>query len=290
VAPEVRVTVDGWSASTGYVPDVDPDTGCVWVLSEIDGWHGGLDVRGAPVDRPMSDGVYDGPAPFGGRTVTLTGSVVAPDRGALRVALDRVAAVLAGRVRSGPLTVDESGAGGLVRWAGVRLAGPTLAKRIGPTAAEFSVALFAADPLRYASVESSLTLSRFVAGNGRTYPLRFPRLYGSSSNAGAGYVFNAGNADTYPVVTFSGPLSNPSVSLDDGRILKVINSLGAGEQLVVDMGARTVFAGSSSRRRYVTADSTLFEIAEGRPAGVRVQFNADSGNGTMTMRYRAAWS
>ena len=290
MTPFVTVTIDDtFTASTGYVPTVDPTTGCEWVLTNLEGWFGGVDVRGAPVDRPMVDGSFDGPAPMGSRTVTVEGTVTAPDRAALHGALDKAAAVLIGRARRTGLLVvaEDASVGGLGRQALVRLGGATMIKRTAPTTADFSFSLFAADPLRYDVNRSSVTLARFVAGGGRRYPFRPPRNYGAAGSSGTGWVNNAGTADTWPTVTFTGPTVNPSLTADDGRALAVNLALGAGEQLVLDAAARTVMQGGSSRRQYLRSSSRWFELPAGRSVAVR--FNADAGTGSATVSYRSAW-
>ncbi|WP_090476950.1 phage distal tail protein [Nakamurella panacisegetis] len=270
----------------GPAPDVD-DAGCLWALETVEGWHGGIDPRGNPTPLEMADGDLDGPAPFGSRTITLSGTVVAPDKRALQMALDRVAAVLRGTVRTAPLVFEEA-LTGLARQAFVRLAGKTMTTRTGPTSASWSLSLYAHDPSRYGAVEKSATTARFSAGGGRVYPLTFPRVYGPGGSSGLVTVTNVGDARTWARFTFSGPLSNPSVRLVGGPRIAALMDVNAGEQLVIGEGTpRSVRLGMSSRRQFLTLDSQFFAI---EPGTSQIYFGADSGTGTLTVAWRDAWT
>lgn len=279
------LTVGGLTLRDGTTA-VDPANGCRWVLGALDGWWAGLGIRSAPIDNPMLDGAFDGPSPFSARTVGVTGTVLAPDSSSLTRALDLLAGLLAGPRRSDDLVVTDSAGS---RTSVVRLGGPTMLVRTGPVAATFSLSLFAADPRRYGTTWSTLTLKRFLAGGGRAYPFHPPRVYGGASGfSGTGLVNNSGNADTWPLITFTGPITNPSLILDDGRVIAVTITLDSTQSLVIDTAKRTAYLGTSSRRSSINATTRWFEI--GANSYRTVQFQADAGTGTATVQYRAAWS
>lgn len=279
------VSIGGLTFHDGPTVPAD-ELGASWVLQQLEGWFGGLSVRSAPIDRPAADGVYDGPAQFGGRSITLGGTVQAADRRGLQDAMDRASALLSGNQRVGVLQVDET-VRGVSRQAAVRLDGPILVGRVGHTAAEFSIPLFAPDPSKYGMELHSLTTTRYVGGVGRSYNLTHDRVYGAIGVSGALLVENRGNRDTWPIFRFVGPLTYPRVQLVGGAVLDVHVFLLAGQQLVIDTGAHTVQVGGASRRSLLSLDSKWFALPPGESS---ILFQADGGTGSVTVEWRDAWS
>jgi hypothetical protein len=282
------ITVDGWSCYDYQDPPPDDD-GNIWVWQEVTGWFGGLDPRGAPVARPLVDGDYDGIAPFSGRTVTITGALVATSRGGLQRGLDRIAGVLAGATRRGVLVVDEQHVP-VVRSASVRLGGATMATREGPTHAKWSLVLYAADPTRYGVDAHSATLAPFTPGAGRTYNLAPPRVYGGLGTDGRTTVTNRGNANTPLTVTFYGPSKNPTLQLIGGARLQLLMTLGDGEWVTIDSAQRSVlYNGSASRRQFLSGDSRWIYLPPG-PSDLFYTVAVNSGVGQCVATWRDGWS
>lgn len=285
------VTVDGMTFTDGPVPAVD-EYGCTWVLQNIEGWFGGVSVRGAPVDRPLTDGSFDGPAPFAGRVVTVTGTVIAPDREQLQAAFDRVSSVLSGDVRNGDLEVFER-VRSLTRSANVRLDGAILVKRMGPVTAEFSLPFYASDPNRYSGDEHIAVTARYSAGIGRVYSLIFPRSYGNLGSDGFAYCTNAGNRSSWPVFEIAGPSLNPSMTLvETGEKIAVTMQIDLGQKLVIDTRNRSVMLGTFVRRSVLTSDSTWFALPPGDSQVYYKHTSTAPGadSSTLTVRWRDAWS
>ena len=284
--PTNTVTVnEEWTCADAPLTFFD-DNGSQWILTNLGGWFGGLDVRDGPIDRPLQDGSYDGPSQFASRVVTLEGTVVALDTGSLQVAMEQVASLLAGPVRVGPLVVDEEVLS-RSRQAQVRLGGPTLIQKISPVAAEFSLSLYCADPYRYSTDLHEATTTRFAAGAGRTYNLVPDRHYGASGVSGVVSCPNAGTTTSWPTFTFSGPLVNPAARLVGGPGIEVRLTLVDGQTLVVDMAARTVLLDGASRRSSVTFESEFFGLL---PGDNQIYFTAQSGTGALTVAWRDAWA
>jgi len=275
------VSVAGWSC--GWQEAVDAD-GVSWILQEFFGWFDSPSIRADPIPRPGSDGSYDGSIYLESRTVRLDGTVVAHDEPSLLAAMDRAAGVLAGPQRFGTLVVDES-TRGLSRQAVVRLDGPTLLDRFHPHAARFSMSLFAADPRRYSTVLHTRMTTSVEQSAGRDYDLTFDRDYGGVSDEGFVTCVNAGTVDTFPVIIFAGPLTNPSARLAGGGTLTYTGTISAGQEVRIDNGTHAVTLGSASRRQYLT-DQDFFALP---PGASQVLFQAGGGTGTMTVAWRDAW-
>lgn len=258
-----KVTIDNWSATDGPVPLVD-EFDCAWVMQNIEGWFGGVDVRGTPIDRPLADGTFDGIAPFTGRTITVTGTVIAPSRNGLQDAFDRLAGVLSGVVRRSTLVVFEA-IRNVTRQAEVRLGGPVLIKRTGTLTAEFSLQMYASDPLRYSTDVKSASTTPFAASGGRTYNLVPPRRYGASGSTGILNAYNAGNRPAWARLEVSGVSAlNPRiVKVATGEFIQVNVNVGSlpGQPLVIDMRNRLITMGTNTY--FPTNDSTWFQLSPG---------------------------
>lgn len=288
-----RFAVDGWECWDG--PDPEPDErGCIWVWETISGWHGGIAPRVSPIDNPVGDGILDTYAvPLGARTIEIAGTIVAPSRGALQDAMDRMAAVLTSSARRADLIVDEfAREPPLSRSCPVRLAGPTLVERTGPVTAKFSMSLISSTPARYSTTTHTITMTPYAAGEGRVYNLVPPRHYGALGNSGIADVYNAGNYISWPVIEFIGG-EDPTISLVGVDHLQYLGNLNPYTHVVLDSAARTVReSGSADRRRYLSATSQWFALA---PGWNRLFFDTKttaggSTGGQAVVRWRDAWS
>lgn len=281
------ITIDDFVAYDFVDPPADVE-GNTYVWQNIEGWFGGIGVRGAPIDRPMSDGAFDGPAPFEGRTVTISGTLLAKTRGGLQHGLDRLAGILSGQVRRATLVVDETQRGAS-RQAEVRLGGPTMIDRLSTYQADWSLVLFSPDPLRYGTSAHTITILPFAPGSGRTYNLIPNRHYGANSRNGIGTVTNAGNTNTPLVITFIGPCTNPGLRIVGGDQIQYMGSLSASEQVVIDTQKRTVLLNGANRRRNLSAASRWISAP---PGSTQVYHWVDNVNktGSCLVQWRDAWS
>ena len=277
-----RVSVGDWACSA---TDREVDAhGCEILLSEIKGWFDGPGVRANPLERPASDGDYDGNPTQDSRVITVTGTITAPTDVALQESMDDLDSLLTGATRYDTLTVDEMSRG-LSRQAVVRLADGTLIQRDSDVHATFSLMLFAPDPRRYSSELHTVTVGRYMPGGGFSFPASFPISFGTNGSDGTVTVTNAGTASTWPVLKFSGPSTNPYAKrVGDGTIAAGL-TLVSGQELVVDCGLRSVLLGSASRRQFLTADD-FFALPPGQS---QIYFSADDGAGALTVEWRDAW-
>ena len=278
------VAVDGWVAYNGIDLPED-ELGNVWVLQNLEGWYGGVDIRSGAVARPTADGDFDGTSTRAGRKVEVSGTLIARDPAMLRRGMDRIARVLSGSARRGPLIVDEKDIS-LTRTSDVRLDGPTMVKQVSRRTAEFSLSLYSPDPSRYSLDVGQVSLTPGVSGAGHAYNLAFPRKYGALGSTGRGLLENAGDARTYPVATFTGPVNTPSIS-DEFGTLTLNMTLLAGEKVIVDCAQRTVLYGGASRRHLLSSNSSWLVLDSGPNVLV---FTSSSGNGTALIEWQSAWS
>lgn len=281
------ISVDGFTCYDGVTAPTDAD-GNLWVWQDIEGWFGGLDVRGAPVERPLHDGDFDGPAPLGSRTVTVKGTLIASTRAGLQRGLDRLAAVLTTVVRRSDLVVDEAQRG-VTRTATVRLGGPTQVQRMGTYQADWSLSLYAADPLRYGTVVRVITILPFTPGSGRVYNLVPNRHYGKASRNGMGDVVNAGNASTPLQITFYGPCTNPGIRIVGGAETQYMGTLISTDRVVIDTASRTVLLNGANRRQNLSAASRWLSAPPGTTRLYHWVDNVDR-LGSASVAWRDAWA
>lgn len=254
------VTVGGWSASSGAVAPRGP--GFEVTLSDWQGWVDGWSIETDSAQSPTGDGTLDGSGTFGGRTVTLTGRVLADSRireaAAMFDAGDSLASVLSGVTRRGILQVTEPSRG-LTRECDVRLAQAPDFTPITPWVATWSLYLYAADPLRY-GVEAT-TIPR---GQTVTVP-------------------NVGTAMSRPLVDLYGPLTNPTITAGGNTLTLTVN-ISAGTVLTVDMRRRVVRNAAGSKT-FTPVSGYWHHV---NPGGAEFTLGG-TGSGYAVMRRSSAW-
>lgn len=279
-----RVSLAEWACADGGPAGRETDGyGCQWTLNGITGWFEAPTVRAQSTPRP-DDGSWDGPVTFDSRTVTVLGTVHAPDGPALQAAMDRVGNLLAGLDRLGTLVVDEA-ARGLSRQATVRLNRQPLLNRLGSRDAAFSVSLTAADSRRYSTELHSVLTGRYVPAAGVSFPVGFPADFGGLGSGGIVHLTNAGTQPTPVLIYLYGPLTNPVVRWVEGnRTIGPRMTLAQGQTLVIDTAEPSIMLGSSSRRQ-LTTPCEYFQIP---PGDSTLYLSADDGTGSMAVFWRDA--
>ncbi|MEV6839783.1 phage tail protein [Streptomyces sp. NPDC051133] len=292
VPPGSLITLDGQMQWAGLL--MGPGTPYEIDSGGLTGWEDLPDYDTSDADHPTSHGAWPGaryakPRKVGGTVWTLppqddTASSLAAMR-ALRQAL---------------LLGDEE------RWLAVRLHGETLAVRARVSqrvlaadrtyttqgVSKASVQWYATDPRRYAVDEQTAVTGPPQPESGLTWPLTWPLNWGQTASTGDVDVFNDGSAPTHPVITFTGPCVNPTVTERvSNRRLRYEIGLAAGDELVVDTAAGTVtLNGTASRRNTAAADSSPEELFSFEPGRAQPAFRPDSfGAGAqLSVRWRSA--
>jgi hypothetical protein len=261
--------------------------GVNWFLQTVEGWDS-AEVRAEVQDREADHGSWAAPVYLGSRPVTLTGTVEAPDRASLDIALEQLYAAAA--LTDTTLTVWESSP----KQATVRRSGKVLAQHVTDRTATWSVLVTAADPRRYSTTLQSGTTGLPSTSGGLTFPITFPVTFSATTVSGQINAVNAGTMDTRPVLTVTGPVVAPTISAlyPDGSVRQLIYSqdLATGDVLVIDTDAHTVVLnGVTSRRRFMTVSGGWPTIPAG--SSVNYQFQSASYNATATLgaTWRSAW-
>lgn len=261
------------------------DTAARW--RDLVGWRDAPDVELSDTPRPQAHGSYPGSLYAAPAIVTLTFLLVGkgPDK------LVDLAVIEAGTALDGverALVVND-GAGSTVRW------GRVIARRIPmdysfeQAPIECGIQWSCADPRRYSLTEYTVSLVLASSSGGLDYPLDYPLDYGASLG-GSGLASNDGTADSPLVASFSGPLTNPTLSCPTaGWDLRFDLILAAGETLSVDSQAGTVTLDGADRLYTLSPSSAPVDACLIPPGDHSLNLSATAGTGTASVTFRHAY-
>jgi hypothetical protein len=269
-------------------------SGCLWSVTDLDGWWG-LPEPTVPDDtRPFtSDGSYVTTGRYGPRVITMTGQVIPPP--------DRIDSVIAARTalnrelnlvrRTTQLVVQEyEGA----RMADVQISGRPLTKIDTLNGVmTFEITLRAPDPRKYSAQTLYTQTGLAVDPGGRTYPKRYPHTYGALGTSGITSIYNPGSYESSAIIRFDGPIVSPGVEhIESGRSISFDLTLQPTDSLYLDLSARTVLLNQQeSRRNTMSNFGRWFMIAPGQNS---LRFSGTATDNatqapSMTVIYRPAW-
>jgi len=142
------------------------------------------------------------------------------------------------------------------------------------------------------ALQSSTLEPGAVTAGGLASPLTSP-FASNASSVGAFTVTTDGHAEAWPIVTFTGPITNPSLENRTlGPALRFIYTLGAGETLVVDTDPRRrTIRLNSQANRYSALDwtsSTWWPLLPGANALLLGAASFSAGS-SVAVQWRDAW-
>jgi Phage tail protein len=176
--------------------------------------------------------------------------------------------------------------------------------------AQMSVLFHASDPRLYAAPQSTTVgLGTPVGGIG--FNVTFNASFGGGTTAGIATCVNAGNIDTRPTFTITGPCTNPTIyNATSGYSITLSNpsqtgyTVLAGDQVVIDTDLHSVnyYSGGISagqpaaRRFWIKAGSTWPNVVNGvnalGPGTNTIQFTSQDASavaGTLTVNWASAY-
>lgn len=281
--------LDGLQADLGSIPFGRVDgVGVAWTLQDMQGWDS-TDVRSDLQQREGDHGAWQAPTYLVERPVSLSGTIVAPDRATLDDALERIRT--AASITDTTLTVYES----IPKQATVRRSGKTLLQYVTDTLASYSVMVTAPDPRRYATELQSGTTMLPSSSGGLTLPYTLPYTISAVVVAGQIDALNSGSFETRPLLKIDGPVSQPQILalMPDGsvRVLAYSQDLATGEQLVIDTDTHSVILnGQASRRRFMSAIGPWPVIPPGETVSFQFRGATYNPTGMLTAQWRSAWN
>lgn len=249
------------------------ENGCVWTVSDIEGWWELPEPQTADEPRPyVLDGSYFIPGRYGPRNIVLRGHIV-PQPGSEKTIVSARNKLLRECDAVRHLTQMEVDEPGGTRACGVQLVGRPIARTGGRNnALEYEVQLRAPDPRKYSLGPSTSGTFLPSMSGGRTYPLTYPRVYGVVGSGGIAAFENSGTYDSPGKIRIYGPITNPSIEhLELGVTMSFNVVIDQGDFLEIDLDARTILLnGSISRRSAMSNQSRWFTF---QPATNTLRFN-----------------
>jgi hypothetical protein len=247
------------------------------------------DVRNNNFNKPGEHGAVVSNQLYGGRTIILTGRVSGTtialheqNRRALQAALgikkDNNAASLP--ILCKVLTMD-----GLALQTYIYANKKPDIKRKSPIASSFLIELFAPDYPLFDQSQQAYTIN-IPSGGGVTVPVTFPMTLAAKSG-GSVTATNSGDADSYPIVTFNGPLTSPYINnVTTGEVFKVNYTLAIGDILVCDMANKTmILNGITNALPYWDSGNSWMKIIPGANLlTLGSSLSADAGNTQVAFR------
>lgn len=150
----------------------------------------------------------------------------------------------------------------------------------GGRMSDLLIQLSAGDPLFYltdGADTNTAAISRVVQGG---YPTPYTLPVSWDSGSAPTVVTNAGDSINYPIITLNDAAINPSVTNQaTNETFKLTLTMVAGDQLVIDMGARTVTLNGTSVMGNKTASSIWWGL---QPGANGIVLNSDSAGDTVT--------
>lgn len=160
-------------------------------------------------------------------------------------------------------------------------------RQSAPTSAKFLIQLTVPRGVISSATETTFTATP-PSGGGFVLPVVLP-IVSSASTGGSVTTTNTGTATSLPVLTLTGPLTNPYFRNATTNQAMQLNYLVAADQtVVIDMYEKTILLnGTSSILSAKTDESNWFGIDPG-DNDIRISSGSSSDTGNLTGRYYAA--
>ncbi|MDT0302895.1 phage tail family protein [Streptomonospora wellingtoniae] len=202
----------------------------------------GADISSADLEIPGEDGRRFGYDYRGGLSLQFEMAVNAEDGSTARAAWN----ALANRWRNPavrhtpravePLRIRDYGMDTVVVYGRPREFDAADTSLLDRGTAALTGAFVTADDRFYSDIEHTITLDLLpLIGDGLILPFTLPAVLTPLGDSDSAQVDNAGDVDTWPVITFSGPVTNPGVRLAaTGAELRLLTTLAFDQTATLD--------------------------------------------------------
>jgi hypothetical protein len=162
-----------------------------------------------------------------------------------------------------------------------------------PVTADFSTV----DRFFYDGVEQELGFGvqpTIGVGGGITWPATWPLTWAPMDLSNVDVVVNAGNASTWPVITFTGPVVNPTIVLgDNAQTMTLVTTLNENQTVTIDTRpwARSIIRDDGGSLAGVSRGSRMSDMAlPPGPTTIAMQGIDLSGTASGRIRWRNAYT
>jgi hypothetical protein len=208
------------------------------------------EVRLDQYNRPGAHGMTIAHNLYGGRTITLEGTIRGADRTAYMANRAALEAAVSLRLDSVNVPIPRVCYLTDLDFNTYQISVVTKAfscELTTPTMGRWQLQLAATDYIIESQTLSSVTTFLPQSG-GIVYPVTYPVQYGGSSG-GSVTASNNGNAPAFALVTLYGPMINPVIANDStGEFVRLNLTLVAGDSLVISMKNRTIIQGGATNK------------------------------------------
>lgn len=244
------------------------DSGCIWAISDIEGWHG-LPEATAPENArsQQEDGSTAVAGRYLSRKLKITGRILPghtnPSGQAFTVAARNMFNRALNLIRTqGVLQVNETPP----QIAYVQITGRPLVKFTKANdVLEFEIDLRASDPRKYSIEETTRSTTAYLGNVGRSYDKIYDYAYGTDTDSGLISAYNEGTYNTYGKIIVHGPVINPTIEhVNTNSMLRFNLTIVEGDYLEIDLATHTILLnGTGNRRGTLLPASTWFTLAPG---------------------------
>jgi hypothetical protein len=130
-----------------------------------------------------------------------------------------------------------------------------------------------------------------VLSLGMSFPMDFPLTFQDTTGGPSTFVVNAGNAESPPILTVQGAITNPIIRNETvDKEIRLIYDLAAGDSLTINVDTASILLNGTTNR-YSALDFGLSEWWNLVPGSndVRLISSAFSGPAGLTVQWRDAW-
>ena len=240
--------------------------GTVHTLQSLDGLQGLPGIRNQDEDAGYADFSFSGNDFFSGRTITFTLQTFATAGGnSAQVNYNLLKAALLPQVSgTTPLQFRLSGSNMQRINARIRASITPVDQSytFGKITSQWT--FFCPDPKFY---DDTLQTTTITINNsiGRGYNRTYNKTYGGgTANTAYTTVNNSGWANSYPVITITGPITNPTVgNYTSGQFVSLTGTFTVNDVIVIDLASKLVTKNGLTARNLVTGSSTWFNASAG---------------------------
>lgn len=255
----------------------------------LDGWSG----LGGPFPQAFEHGAVPGPILAAGKEFQLVFQLIGSDSSSNWTQRSQVRSVFnPADATEDVLTVEWDG------WPAMQIACKPLNRQgdMGAHSPLIPVRLVASDPVLYSTTLRSTVVPVFVGSGGLTYPVTYPKDYGSAGSGLSTLVLNDGEWDTWPRFTISGPSSGTVSPLRIENVTTGENIVFSG--LTIPSGSTLVVETHPLRRsvqftdgasRWNTVPNTEWWPIHAGGAQLRFRASGTTTGVTCTCETRDAW-
>jgi len=243
--------------------------GSPYQITAIDGLASLPDVRNQDDNQGFNDGMFSGRDFLGGRTVTVTILTLSGNGNSAQYNYNLLKAALLPTQGYTPFSPTNQLQFQLSAASGLQFLNARV--RVNKTIIDPNFTygyitsqwqFFCPDPKFYDNTQ--LATSMLYSNLGRTYNRVYPLTYGGGSLAPSAAVNNLGWATTYPIITITGPISNPVVgSTTQQASITIQGTYASTDTIVVDLAQRLITVNGNNARNLVAGGSTWFSAQPG---------------------------